>query len=172
MSTPILAGAIAAFSPVHVLRLIQTARVTGRIELVRGAERVDLFVERGRSVFARSTGAKLHVGEILVRQGDLRPEVIDLALAVQADQPGKRLGRMLVESGSVSEAQVRNAVLATQRRILCDVLFWQEGTFQIIVGELAPGEDVRLDLDVDRLVVGLLALAGDALERQRDQEAA
>ncbi len=172
MSTPILAGAIGAFSPVHVLRLIQHARLTGRMELRRGAERVDLFVEQGRSVFARSTGATLRVGEILVRQGDLRPEVIELVLAIQSDQPGKRLGSMLVESGSVTEAQVRDAVLGVQRRILCDVLLWQQGTFRFLFGEHAPGEDVRLDLDVDRLLVGILALAGDALERQRDQKAA
>jgi uncharacterized protein DUF4388 len=172
MSTPTLAGAIGAFSPIHLLRLIQDARFTGRIELVRGSEQVDLFVEHGRSVFARSTGATLHVGEILVRQGDLRPEAIELALAVQSDMPGQRLGRMLVESGSVTEAQVRNAVLAVQRQILCDVLLWQHGDFRLIVGEPVPEEDVRLDLDVDRLVVGLLALAGDALEQQKERDAA
>jgi hypothetical protein len=172
MSAPTLAGTIGVFPPIYLLRLIQDTRVTGRMELIRGSERVDLFVEAGRSVFVRSSGARLRVGEILVRQGELPPEVIELALAVQSDQPGTRIGSMLVESGSVTDAQMSRAVLAVQLQILCDLLLWKEGVFRFIEGEHAPDEDLRLDLDVDRLVIGLLSVAERAFEDDEDRRAA
>lgn len=172
MATPTLSGDLNTFGPIHLLRLLQNTRLTGRLEFARGAERVNLFVKEGRSVFCSSSGTRLHIGEILVRQGDLRPEVVELALAVQSDIPGKRIGRILVESGSVTETQVRDALLAAQRQILCDVLLWHAGTFHFHSGECAADEDIRIELDVDRLLIGMLTFAGNVLEQQADQDAA
>src|SRR5262245_39114784 len=107
MEAPALTGTLGTFSPVHVLRMLQSARATGLLELARGDEVVDLYVQQGLSVFARTNGATVRVGAVLVQRGDLPREAIELALAVQADQPGQRIGRMLVESGAVTEAQMR-----------------------------------------------------------------
>jgi len=170
MNGPRLAGHLEVFSPIHVLRLLQNTRVTGRLEFVRRGACVNLYIEDGLSVTCSSTGTRLQLGEILVRQGNLRPEVVELALAVQSDDPGKRIGRILVESGSVTEAQVREALAAVQRQILCDALLWQTGTFQFLVGEKAPAEHLRIEFDVDRLVMGLLTFAGGALEHQLDAD--
>jgi hypothetical protein len=166
MNGPRLAGHLEVFSPIHVLRLLQNTRVTGRLEFVRRDACVNLFIEDGLSVTCSSTGTRLHLGEILVRQGNLRPEVVELALAVQSDMPGKRIGHILVESGSVTEAQVREALAAFQRQILCDALLWQSGTFQFLLGETAPADSLRIAFDVDRLVMGLLTFAGGALANE------
>jgi hypothetical protein len=172
MNPATLAGGLEIFGPIHLLRLLQDSRVTGRLELVRGDEHVNLFVRRGRSVACTSSGARLRVGELLVRQGKVRPEVIDLALAVQTDEPGERIGRILVESGSVTESQVSNAVLTLQRQILYDVLLWREGSFRFHVGEVAPEAELQIDLNVDNLLVDLLRFAGAALKFREEREAA
>ncbi len=167
-----IAGRLETFRPIHLIRLLQDARVTGRLEFVRTNQRVNLFIEAGHSVFCTSSGGRLQLGEILMRQADLRKEVLDLALALQADFPGKRIGRILIESGSLTEAQVRDAVVALQQQVLCEVLLWRDGTFQFLEGELAANEDVRIELDIDQLVTGLLVFAGESLKRLSDREAA
>lgn len=124
-----LTGSLAHFSLAHVLRLLQATRATGHLELERDDEQTDLFVEEGCSLFARTTGAALRVGDILVRRGDLRPEAIEFVLAFQQAQPGQRLGRMLVDNGVLTETQIRDALLVVQRHIVVAALKWRNGSF-------------------------------------------
>lgn len=156
----------------QVLRLLQAIRATGRLELVRASERTDVFVEDGRTLFARTTGVTLRVGDVLVRRGAAPVEAIELVLAVQQDQPGARLGRMLVESGALTESEVREAVLAVQRAIVLGLLTWREGTFRFLPDERIEGEDIRLDLDLDQLLTGVLTLVSGATRREGNRKAA
>ena len=145
--------------------MLQATRATGHLELERDDERTDLFVEEGRSLFARTTGAALRVGDILVRRGDLTPEVIEFVLAFQQDQPGVRLGRMLVDNGVLTEEQIRDALLVVQRHIVVAALKWRNGSFRFGPEERLIGEDVRLDLDVDEL----LAWPHSVVEQQAER---
>ena len=166
MESHAIAGTLSYFSSAHLLRLLQSARATGRLELERGEERTDLFVEDGRTLFARTTGATLRVGDVLVRRGEVRPEAIEFVLAVQQDQPGARIGKMLVESGALTETQINEAVLAVQRHIVLGILMWREGTFRFFPDETIVGEDVRLDLDLDDLLTSVLSYGGNARGRK------
>lgn len=159
-----LSGTLDHFLPVQILRLLQMAGATGRLEFVRGEERADLFLMDGRPAFARTTGEHARVGDVLVDGGDLRPEAVELTAAVQQDQPGTRIGHMLVESGVIEPDRLRAAVLEVQRRIVCRVLLWHEGSFAFHPGEQVSGEDITLAVDLDRLIVEALRLA----ERRND----
>ena len=167
---PILQGSLAHFGLAPVLRLLQTTRATGRLELERGDERTELFIEDGRSFFARTTAATMRIGELLVRRGEIRPEVIQFMLAVQQDSPSSRLGRMLVDSEVVSAEQVRSAVLEVQRHIVLASLRWRTGTFRFGAGEKLGGEDIRLELDVDELLTW--AATAGSLDATPEAEAA
>ena len=164
-----LPGALTHFLPIQVLRLLQTAGATGRLEIHHGDERADLFLINGRSAFAFTNAVHLRVGDVLVSGGDIRPEAIELTAAVQQDQPGSRLGAMLVESGVVEPARLRAAVLEVQRRIICRVLLWERGEFAFHPGERASDEDITLDLDIDRLIIDALRIAAvEGESRQTD----
>jgi len=168
----ILAGALSHFSVAQLLRLLQAARATGRLELRRGEEHTDLFVEDGRTLFGRASGATLRVGDVLVRRGEVRPEAIEFVLAFQQDHPGARIGRMLVDSGALTEGQILAAVLAVQRYVVLGILPWREGTFRFWPDEKIANEDIRLDLDVDELLTGVLTDAGIVPEHFGDRKAA
>ncbi len=172
METPSLAGTLKRFNVAQILRLLQSARVTGRLELERDAERIDLFVEAGRTLFARTTGASLRVGDVLVRRGEVRPEALEFVLALQQDHPGERIGRMLVQSGALADNQIRDALLAVQRHIVISSMLWRQGAFRFLPEETVEGEEVRLDLDVDELLAGMMSLAGEICERFTRREAA
>jgi hypothetical protein len=156
--TPALHGALAHFFPSEVLQLLQLAQASGRLEIARGDERVDLFLERGRPVFARTNGVGVRAGEVLQHRGLVSPQALARALEQQRAQPRRRIGSLLVEAGVVTPAQVREAVHEVLRRIVYGVLLWRDGTFRFVPGE-GIGEDIQIDLDLDRLILEGLRLA-------------
>ena len=159
-----LSGTLEHFMPVQILRLLQSTGSTGRLEVVQTGERAEIFLTDGRPCFARMTGPHARVGDILAESGDIRPEAIELTAAVQQDMPGTRIGSMLVENGAIEPERLRIAVLEVQRRIVCRLLLWNQGTFHFHPGENVVGEDVTLAIDLDRLIVEALRSAGDRRE--------
>ena len=165
-------GTLSTFHAAQLLRLLQASRSTGCLELVQNGERIELFVDDGRKLFARTNGGMPRVGDVLVRRGEVRPEAIEFVLAIQRDQPGARIGRMLVEGGTLTEAQISEALLVVQRHILLRVLLWRQGTFHFRPDERIEGEDVRLELDMDELLIDVLAVSAESAERPENREAA
>jgi hypothetical protein len=162
-----LEGDLGRFQPAELLQLLQLAQATGRLELSRalaGAapETVDVFFEKGRPVFARTDGHAVRTGELLVHHGHASPEAVEHALDRQRQGGRRRIGEMLREAGAVTPAQVTRAVHESLRRILYGVLLWREGRFRFHADELAPGNDLPLDLDLDRLILEGLRLADQA----------
>lgn len=166
MSEPALQGDLRHFLPSEVFQMLSLAQVSGRLEFVRENETAELYVERGRPVFARTSGPAVKVGQVLVHRGEVSPEALELALAVQKDAPGERLGSMLVNSGAVSPEQIQRAVGEVVKRILYGMLLWREGAFRFFPGERAVGEDVQLDVELDRLILEGLRIA-DQTRRER-----
>ena len=160
--TPALEGDLGHFFPSEVLQLLQLAQAQGRLELERGGERAEIFLERGRPVFARTSGPAVKAGEILVHRGVVKLETLEQALARQQDRPGQRIGHMLVAARAITPAQLEEAVQDVLTRIVYGVLLWRQGRFRFHPGDRAENEDIRLDLDLDRMILEGLRLADQA----------
>lgn len=156
---PSLEGDLAHFFPTEVLQLLQLSQATGRLELHREGERVDLFLERGRPVFARTSGMSVRAGEVLVHRGQVRPEALARALEHQRADGRRRIGELLIEAGDANLEQVRDAVHEVLRRIVYGLVLWRDGRFRFVPGEGGIGEDIQIDLDLDRLILEGLRLA-------------
>lgn len=159
MSQPALEGDLASFFPSEVLQLLQLAQSTGRLELERGEERVVLHHERGRPVFARTSGLAVRAGEVLLHRGVIGADTLARALERQRREPSRRLGHLLIEQGDATATDVRDAVHEVLRRIVYGVLMWRTGRFRFVPGPEAVGEDIQIDLDLDRLILEGLRLA-------------
>jgi glycine/D-amino acid oxidase-like deaminating enzyme len=159
VNAPALEGDLRFFQPAELLQLLQLAQASGRFELERGQEHVDLVFQNGRLVSARTSGVAVRVGDVLVHRGVLTREALELVLSMQQDQPGERIGHMLVTSGAVTEAQAVAAIREVVSRVVYGVLLWREGRFRFAPGSEAGPEDIRLDLDLDRLILEGLRLA-------------
>jgi hypothetical protein len=165
-----LEGDLAHFFPTEVLQLLQLAQATGRLELMREGQRVDLFLERGRPVFARTSGLAVRAGEVLVHRGHVRPDALERALAHQRADGRRRIGELLVEAGEADPLQVRDAVHEVLRRIVYGLVLWRDGSFRFVPGEGGIGEDIQIDLDLDRLILEGLRLADqERASRQQDR---
>jgi hypothetical protein len=154
-----LEGDLAHFFPTEVLQLLQLSQASGRLELLREGERVELFLERGRPVFARTSGMSVRAGEVLLHRGHVAPEALARALEHQRTGGRRRIGELLVEAGEANLEQVRDAVHEVLRRIVYGLVLWRDGHFRFVPGECVNGEDIRIDLDLDRLILEGLRLA-------------
>ncbi len=154
-----LEGDLAHFFPSELLQLLQLAQAAGRLEFTRGSERVDLWYERGRPVFARTSGLAVRSGELLMHKGAISAPALARALERQKSEPDRRVGQLLIESGDASGEQITEAVQEVLRRIVYNVILWRDGRFRFAPGEIAEGEDITLDLDLDRLILEGLRLA-------------
>ncbi len=154
-----LEGDLAHFFPSEVLQLLQLAQAAGRLEFTRGQERVDLWYERGRPMFARTSGLSVRSGELLLHKGVVSAPSLARALERQREEPRRRVGELLMEQGDASREQITDAVHEVLRRIVYNVILWRDGRFRFVPGEMAEGEDITLDLDLDRLILEGLRLA-------------
>lgn len=159
MSGAALEGDLAHFHPSELLQLMQLAQATGALHFERSNERATLWFERGRPVFARTDGGSVRLGQVLVHRGLMTPEMLEEALAEQHHHEGWRLGLVLASQGTVTIGDVQDAVREILRRIVYGMLLWRRGRFRFAAGERIEGEDVQLDLDLDRLILEGLRLA-------------
>ena len=148
-----LHGDLRHFFPGEILQLLKLAQATGRLELERGGERADVFIERGQPVFARTSGVAVRMGDLLVHRGVVAPETIERVLSHPPSRADQRLGSRLVEAGAATPADIQQAVRDTLRRILYGLLLWRDGSFGFVPGEQVLDEDIRLDADLDRLIL-------------------
>ena len=125
-------------------------------------ERVEVLIERGRPGFARTTGMTVRVGDVLVHRGIVTRDALSLMLAIQSEQPGERIGEMLITGQVASRGQVEDAIREVIKRILFGVMLWREGTFHFVPGAGAAAEPVTLELELDRLILEGLRLADEA----------
>ena len=157
--TTALEGDLEHFFPGEVLQFLQLSQAHGRLEIDRGSERAEIYFERGRPVFARTSAPSVKAGEILVHRGVLKPETLEQVLARQQDRPGQREGQKLIAAGAITPADLAEAVQDVLRRIVYGVLLWRQGRFRFHPGERAENEDIRLDFDLDRMILEGLRLA-------------
>lgn len=160
--TEILRGDLRHFFLAEVLQLLSLAQATGRLEMERPGERAEVFVERGRPVFARTSGGSVRVGDLLVHRGTVAAETVETVLRQPPSRDGERIGARLVAAGVATPLDVEQAVRDSLRRILFGLLLWREGSFHWIPGEQVGGEDVRLDVDLDRLILEGLRQADES----------
>jgi hypothetical protein len=156
-----LRGDLRHFFPAEILQLLSLAQASGRLDLERSGEHAEIFVERGQPVFARTSGPTVKVGQLLVHRGAVSVETLEGVLQ-SASRPGERLGSRLISAGVATPDQVQSAVRETLRRVLYGLLLWREGTFAFKSGEQATGEDIHLDLDLDRLILEGLRQADES----------
>jgi two-component system chemotaxis sensor kinase CheA len=122
-------------------------------EFVRDDSRLIILPPHSRiseyiSLISLQQGEATRLGDMLVRCGTLTPQELDMALDAQSDEPGKPIGTILVEQGSV-QPEVVEAALSKQKQ----------------VKEIGAAESKSIRVDADKLdqlinLVGELIIAG------------
>ncbi|MBI4511346.1 MAG: DUF4388 domain-containing protein [Deltaproteobacteria bacterium] len=155
-------GAGRAFGPTHgdladedaamllsrLFRESWSGRITFRHE---GTEKA-VFLESGRPVFATSNHPVDRMGDLLFREGKITREQYAKSTEIVVGT-GRRMGEILVEMGFLKRRELLPAVRRHVEDIIYSVFGWEAGQFQLIAGDMAQDEKIRLTKHPTALVM-------------------
>lgn len=122
-------------------------RVSGTLELTRGRLKKSAVLRNGHVVTASSNEPREYLGQFLINMGHITEEQFNKAYQTQRET-NIFLGKILVMTGQVSEAVVRNALSLKLRETLLEPFNWEDGFFTFDPSEIAEPPD-GLDLQID-----------------------
>lgn len=123
--------------------------VTGSLKLERPPLQKAVYFRDGQILFAASNDPKDQLASILVEEGKLGPDQMQVAQARVS--PGNPLAKVLTELGYISQRELADAARIKVERILTDLYTWKEGTYQFATKSLPKGA-IDLELSTPRLM--------------------
>lgn len=137
-----LSGTLKDFALPDIFQLIGMQRKTGLLTLESDRETVTVVFEQGMVVHADSTVRRLDdlLGNVLVRQGKIRKDVLEEVLAKQKVSM-QRLGFILTSQGYISREDLKGALSEQVQQIVFRVFRWKRGRYDF---------DTSAEADYDR----------------------
>ena len=131
-----------------ILELYQGG-VTGSLKLERVPLQKAVYFRDGQILFAASNDPKDQLASILVEEGKLGPDQMQVAQARVSS--GNPLAKVLTELGYISQRELAEAARVKVERILTDLYTWNDGTFEFATKSLPKGA-IDLDLSTPHLI--------------------
>ena len=157
-------GALAEGVLPPVLQAIYVGRESGILHVSREDARRSLYFKRGVLVHAGTNVREERLGEVLVRQGFLKPEDLKRATELLVRE-NKRLGQALVELEILTKDRVEHALTEHARLVLEKILAAHEGSYEF---EPKPEDSFDTDDFPLKLTTGEIVL--DAVRRVEDPD--
>ena len=159
-----ISGSLEDVSVGDVMQFIHLGRRTGTLVLSSGGESAMIGFHGGKLVSARTPG-RAKLGDMLVSSGVLTRAELESALSDETQGAGRRsLGQILLAHGVVDSEALRRVVVEQIERTISEVVAWTKGSFEFVLDDLTPVDDVALhpgdvapDADLDTQMVLLEA---------------
>ncbi|HSF19568.1 MAG TPA: DUF4388 domain-containing protein [Vicinamibacteria bacterium] len=143
-------GSLRDKSALDILLGLHHGLVTGSLKLEQVPLRKAVYFRDGQILFAASNDPKDQLASILVEEGKLRPEQMEVAQArATRENP---LAKVLTELGYISPRELAEAARAKVEKILTDLYTWKDGTYHFVTSTLPQGALVDIELSTPRLL--------------------
>src|SRR5689334_4016539 len=138
----------------EVLQVLQLQRQTGTCLVTSGKVEVAVSFRDGLIDLARSKGAadEFRLGRYFVEEGHVSQAEVDNILEDKSG-PRKLLGEALVQSGLITEDDLRRALIRQTSELIYEVLRWPDGRFSFSNTPPEASEQNRLGLPVASIVM-------------------
>jgi hypothetical protein len=124
---------------------------TGTLVLQREEMNRFLYIQEGQIIFAASNAAEDKFTQILVDEGRLSQEQLEMAMEKKEN---RTIGRTLVEMGFLGSSDLLDALVAQLRKIAFSAMAWDSGMAVFKTGAL-PQNVARLPISTPRFLVDL-----------------
>lgn len=141
-----LVGRLEELSLPEILQIVSMSGKSGRLVLSTGVDEGVLVLRGGRIIYAASTSAREAFGHLLLHLKLVSPETLAEALDRQyRSKEEKRLGRILVEMGAISEDQLEAVMHRQVWKVLAEMFEWRTGFFRFRPMAVADCGEVEVD---------------------------
>lgn len=148
----VLQGDASAFRLPEVLTFLSTTRKTGTLTLVNDGKEARLFFHDGALVYANSNQEQFRLGAILLRKKKISREQRDRIDALM-QRDGGQFGQLSVQSGVMSDAELRDSLKVQVSEIVYDAFVWEGGTFSFAQETSLPSHAVTIAIDLANLIM-------------------
>lgn len=124
--------------------------ITGSLKLERSPLQKAVYFREGQILFAASNDPKDQLASILVEEGKLGQEQMQVAQARVG--PGSPLAKVLTELGYISNRELTDAARLKVEKILTDLYSWSDGSFQFATKSLPKGA-IDLELSTAHVIL-------------------
>ncbi|MDP9190548.1 MAG: DUF4388 domain-containing protein [Acidobacteriota bacterium] len=148
----VLQGDATAFRLPEVLTFLSTTRKSGTLTLASDGKEADLFFQGGALVYAGSNQEHLRLGTILLRKKKITREQRD-RIDTTMQSNGGQFGQLCVQSGVMTDAELRDSLKVQVSEIVYDAYVWEGGTFAFTQETVLPTHAVTISIDLGNLIM-------------------
>lgn len=131
--------------PAVLMDLVEASE-SGTLRVSRGKVRKDITIAKGCPIAVTSNAREETLGQFLLAQHVIRPNMHLKAIRMAADSK-RRLGGVLVELGAISQVQLANALSAQVRFKIARSLRWPDGSWQFAPRvDIGPNANEAVDI--------------------------
>lgn len=158
METPNTSGSFVDTSCPRLLAQLHRTRFGGTLRVTRGALLKLLYFQAGEIAMASSNDPSDHLAPILIREGKLKPEQLDLAR--KSAKPGTSLARVLVQMGFLTSGELFAGARMQLRQIVGSLLPLTDARYEIQC-DYFPREITSLNMNTRELLLDLINSLAD-----------
>ncbi len=145
-------GSLATMSLTEILQWLGNAGKTGTLSIERNKVVKRILVREGRIIACASQEPSDMLGHFLVSRGKITEETLRKALALQETQR-THLGRILVESGALSEDELRVQLEDKAQETIFGLFDWDDAEFRFADDEAAAPNIFAVDMRVEDILL-------------------
>jgi len=136
----------------ELLQWLSQGQKTGTLVIDNGKVEKKIFFAEGVIISSASTDPKEYLGHFLASHGHISEEEVNKAVARQKEEK-QLIGKILVSMGAISEAELQQMLQLKAEESIYDIFTWEEGDFEFLDDELPAETMIRMNLDVQWLVL-------------------
>ncbi|MEM6797086.1 MAG: DUF4388 domain-containing protein, partial [Acidobacteriota bacterium] len=150
-----ISGNLKTMQLAELLQWLSMGQKTGTLKIEKGppsnvVKRV--FFDEGVIISSASTDPGEYLGRFLVSHGYLGEEEVNRAVARQKEEK-QLLGKILVSMGLIAEDDLHQMLRLKAEEGIYDIFTWPQGAFDFLDDDLPSENMVRMELDVQWIVL-------------------
>lgn len=122
-------GSLKEASLPDVLQLLALGQKTGCLAVTDRSSFGYIYFDRGDISYASIVNRRDRLGDLLVKNGLIDPEVLAGAVEAQGSRTAKRLGEILIERGAISRDQLEHYIRLQIEEAVYFLFTWTQGSF-------------------------------------------
>ena len=149
-----LQGNIENFGLPEIFQLLSSGQKTGTLGIQKGEEVAMVYFRDGQVFYAYGPRKMTRLGDLLVKQGRISPQQLEMALAEKGDTQGhRRLGEILLSKQWLSHDDLEGAVQHQVEEVIYETLRWEGGHFKFYEEQFPTDEEITIQISTENLIL-------------------
>jgi tetratricopeptide (TPR) repeat protein len=146
-------GSLKEASLPDVLQLLSMGKKTGCLAVTHRNNFGYIYFDKGRICYASIVNRRDRLGDMLLKAGSITQAQLEQAIAAQAKQRDKRLGELLVQDGAITRDALHDQIRGQIEEAVYFLFTWTEGTFNFEADVSPEEQDFLVSINPESLLL-------------------